>query len=66
MKEISMVATALADYITDNGTPPTVSGTYDETSLVYKSLCPKYLPKFPIKDPWGNNYVIYCGKSING
>jgi len=66
MKEISTISTALADYITDKAMPPVASGVYDETGQLYKSLCPSYLKTLPIKDPWGNNYLVYCGKEIDG
>ena len=66
MKDIGTISTALADYITDNGITPTQDGIYDENSEFYKALCPYYLESFPTKDPWGNNYLVYCGKAGNG
>jgi hypothetical protein len=65
-KEISTIATALADYITDKAMPPAISGAYDENSTFYKSLSPMYIKILPVKDPWGNNYLVYCGTTING
>lgn len=66
MAEISTIATVLADYITDNLTLLPRSGAFDENSQFYKSLCPLYVKELPTKDPWGNNYLVYCGKSIDG
>jgi len=66
MKNIIIISTAIADFVTDNGQAPTQDGTYDENSSFYTSLCPFYLKSLPIKDPWGNNYRIYCGKAGNG
>jgi tetratricopeptide (TPR) repeat protein len=65
-KEILTIATALADYITDKAVPPAISGAYDENSTFYKSVSPMYIKILPVKDPWGNNYLVYCGTAING
>jgi len=64
--EIGIISSAIADYVTDKATPPSASGSYDETSQLYKSLCPFYVKKLPIKDPWGNNYLVYCGTAVDG
>jgi hypothetical protein len=66
MINITIISTALADFITDNGQAPNQDGTYDENGNFYLSLCPFYLRSLPIKDPWGNNYRVYCGKAGNG
>jgi uncharacterized protein YozE (UPF0346 family) len=66
MKDISEIATALADYITDNGVLPKQDGTYDENSEFYKALSPFYVRVLPIEDTWGNNYRVYCGEACNG
>jgi len=66
MKDIIIISTAIVDYITDNGITPTQDGIYDENSEIHNALVPFYLKSFPSKDPWGNNYLIYCGKAGNG
>lgn len=67
--EVAVIATAIADYITDTGSPenyPKQSGIYDQTSAFYKAIVPLYLKILPLKDPWGNSYRVYMGKDING
>jgi len=66
MKEIAEIATAIMDYLSDQGTIMPTAGTYDENSAIYRALVPNYIIKMPIKDPWGNNYLIYTGEKING
>lgn len=63
---VDLITIALADYASDHGTLPKQDGIYDEKSEFYKALCPRYIKKLPIKDPWGNNYLIYCGEAIKG
>jgi len=29
-------------------------------------LCPSHAASIPIKDPWGNDYLIYCRTKVNG
>ena len=66
MIEIMTITTALADYITDNGVAPKQDGIYDENSDFNLSLSPFYIKSLPIQDPWGNNYIVYCGEACNG
>lgn len=66
MKEITIIATAIVDYIIDRGTAPTQNGAYDENSDFYTALCPFYLKSIPVKDSWGNNFLVYCGTAANG
>ena len=66
MKDIITIAASLADYITDNGTTPKQNGVYDENSDFYQGLSPFYVRMLPVKDPWGDNYKVYCGKKVNG
>jgi len=65
IKDITIISTALADYVTDNGYAPKQEGICDENSEFFKSLSPSYLKSLPIKDPWGNNYLVYCGMACN-
>lgn len=66
LTDINIIAIALTDYITDNGVVPEQAGTYDENSLFYKTLCGFYVKDLPMKDPWGHNYYVYCGKAVDG
>lgn len=66
MKEITVVCTALADYITDFGIAPKQDGTYDENIELCKALAPFYVRNLPVYDGWGNAYLVYCGEACNG
>ena len=66
MIDITTISMALADFITDNGYAPKQEGIYSETNDFYYSLSPFYIKELPLKDPWGNNYRVYCGLSGNG
>ncbi len=63
MKDITVISTAIADYITDNGTAPAGTGTYAAGSAFYTSLSPFYIKVMPLSDQWGNNFYAYCGTS---
>lgn len=66
MKDITVISTAIVDYVSDNGITPKQEGIYDTNSEFHKSLSPFYIKFLPIKDAWGNNYRIYCGTACNG
>jgi hypothetical protein len=69
MKDIAVISTGIALFIKKNGYAPKQDGTYDEKSNFYIALSPfyiKHIKDLPIKDPWGNNYRVYCGKACNG
>ncbi len=65
MKDVVVISTAIADYVTDNGVAPAQSGNYQGGDTFYKSLCPFYLKVMPINDQWGTNYNIYCDAAVN-
>jgi hypothetical protein len=65
MIDIRVISIALAVYVTDNGEVPTQDGIYSKDGSFYYSLSPFYVKELPIKDPWGNNYRVYCGKVCN-
>jgi len=65
IEHVLTIAIALVDYITDGNPYPEQNGSFDENSELYKAVCPFYMETLPIKDPWGNNYLIFCGKSGN-
>lgn len=66
MKDIAVISRAIADYIVDNGVAPKQDGIYNENSKFYKHLSPFYVRILPVKDPWGNNYLVYIGTAGNG
>ena len=66
MKDIGTICTALADYVTDNGTTPIQSGTYTAAAPFYSGLSPFYVKVLPINDQWGNNYNVFCGAAVDG
>jgi len=66
MKDVVVISTAIADYITDNGVAPTQDGTFAGGDTFYLSLSPFYLKVLPLNDQWGNNYRIYCDIAVNG
>jgi len=66
MKEVTVVCTALADYITDHGIAPRQDGAYDENFEFFRALAPFYVRNLPVYDGWGNAYRVYCGEACNG
>lgn len=65
MKDIVTIATAVTDYVTDNGITPTQNGTYDATSAFYTALSPFYIKVMPLNDQWGNFFRVYCGTDVD-
>lgn len=66
MKDIVTISTALADYVTDNGTTPVQAGVYTAGSPFYTGLSPFYVKVLPLNDQWGTNYNVYCGAGVDG
>jgi type II secretion system protein G len=66
MKDITVISTAVTDYVTDNGITPTQTGNYDATSDFYDALSPFYVKVLPINDQWGFNFMAYCGTACDG
>jgi len=66
MKDILTISTALADFVTDNGTTPVQAGTYDASAAFYDALSPFYIKVLPINDQWGNPYNAFCGANVVG
>jgi len=66
IEHVLKIATALIDFITDGYHYPEQNGSFDENSKIYQTVCPFYMKTLPIKDPWGNNFLIFCGKAGNG
>jgi type II secretion system protein G len=66
MKDITVISTAMADFVTDNGTAPAQSGTYAAGTAFYTGLSPFYIKVLPINDQWGSGFNVWCGASANG
>ncbi len=66
MKDITVISTACADYITDNGVAPPGTGTYAATDAFYTGLSPFYIKVMPLTDQWGTAFYSYCGASAGG
>ncbi len=66
MKDIGTISTALADYVTDNGTTPVQNGTYTASAAFYTGLSPFYVKVLPINDQWGEDYRVFCGTDVDG
>jgi len=62
MKDITVISTAIADYITDNGiAPASQAGAYAGGDAFYLSLSPFYIKVLPITDQWGTDFNVWCG-----
>lgn len=66
MKDVMVISTALADYLTDNGIAPTQSGTFAPTDPFYQSISPFYIKIMPVNDQWGNDFNIWCNDATSG
>jgi type II secretion system protein G len=65
MRDITTIAVAITDYITDNGRTPTQDGTYDGSSAFYYAVTPFYIKTLPLNDKWGNRYRVWCGSAAS-
>jgi prepilin-type N-terminal cleavage/methylation domain-containing protein len=65
MRDIRIIAIAIADYVTDNGRAPTQDGTYDGSSAFYYLITPFYAKALPLNDEWGNGYRVWCGSAVS-
>jgi tetratricopeptide (TPR) repeat protein len=69
-KQISTIATTLADYITDNsffrGLEKPEDYLLKKESLIHRLLVPKYAKDLPLTDPWGGPYEIFLGNNAWG
>ena len=61
MKDITVISTAIADYVTDNGVAPTQAGAYTGGDPFYLSLSPFYIKVLPVTDQWGSSFNVWCG-----
>ncbi|MFZ2054387.1 MAG: prepilin-type N-terminal cleavage/methylation domain-containing protein [Candidatus Aminicenantales bacterium] len=66
MKDINSIATALVDFVTDNGTAPVHSGALQASDSLYTDLGGFYLKVLPQNDQWGTPFYIYTQDSCDG
>jgi len=59
MKDINSIATAMTDFITDNGTAPLHNGILTAGDQLYIDLSGFYLKVLPTNDQWGTPFMIY-------
>jgi prepilin-type N-terminal cleavage/methylation domain-containing protein len=67
MEDMRTIAAACLEYITENDEPPgggAQNGQLTPDCAFVKALTEKLLTKCPIKDKWGNPYVVYTGQGV--
>lgn len=64
MKDMASIATAMADYITDNGIAPTDADALATGDAIIGELTPFYLKVLPLNDQWGFPLYLNCGTSV--
>ena len=62
-KDISTIATWIADYVTDKATPFVNNG--DISNTMKTALVPMYTKAIPMTDQWGTNFKIYTGSNCD-
>ncbi len=62
-KDISTIATWVADYITDKATPFVNNG--DISDVMKLALVPMYTKTIPMTDQWGTNFKVYTGTNCD-
>ena len=66
MKDIVVISTAIADFVTDNGAAPTQDGAVAGGSTFYTDLSPFYIKVLPVRDQWGTAFNVWCGTAGSG
>jgi len=66
MKDVGVIASSIADFVTDNGVAPVANGTYAASDPFYTGICPFYVKVLPITDKWGTNFYVWTGANVNG
>lgn len=66
MKDITTIATAITDHITDNGVAPACNGPYAAGDGFYTAICPFYVKVLPTRDKWGNLYQAFTRENATG
>jgi type II secretion system protein G len=67
MKDINSIATAMMDYVTDNGTAPASApdGSIEGATTFFSDLSGFYLKVLPQNDQWGSPFYVYAGTGCN-
>ncbi len=67
IKDINTIATGLMDYVTDKGNVPVHTGQLTGSSdALVQAVQGFYLKTFPVRDQWGNFFVIDTRDGISG
>jgi type II secretion system protein G len=68
MKDINSIATAIVDYVTDNGTAPVSApdGQLVSGDQFFVDLSGFYLKVLPQNDQWGTPFEVWSGIEANG
>ncbi|MFC2164252.1 type II secretion system protein [Acidobacteriota bacterium] len=67
MKDITTIATAITDHVTDQGQAPVgQSGAYAAGDNFYTAICPFYVKVLPTRDKWSQQYLVYTGVAATG
>jgi general secretion pathway protein G len=67
MEDMRIIAAACLEYITENDEVPGAgaqNGQLTPDCAFVKALTEKHLTKCPIKDKWGNPYIVYTGPGV--
>jgi general secretion pathway protein G len=67
MEDMRTIAGACLEYITENNEAPGAgaqNGPLLPGSEFVRALTEKYLAKCPVKDKWGNPFVVYSGAAV--
>lgn len=66
LKDINSIATALTDFVTDNGSAPAgVSGAIVAGGPLYTAVSGFYLKVLPQNDLWGTPFNVWCGTAAD-
>jgi len=68
MKDIATIATACADYITDNAKAPDAgsqTGALTSGNDFIKAITPFYLKICPLNDQWGTAFTVHSGTAAS-
>ncbi len=68
MKDITTIATACTDHVTDTGTAPNPgqAGPYAAGDAFYVAICPFYVKVLPTRDKWSTPYQAFTGDGTAG
>jgi len=64
MKDIMVISTAIADFVTDNSRTPAQDGIIARGSTFFTDLCPFYTKVLPVNDQWGTPFRVYTGTAV--